>query len=62
MGQAVLPTTIHIDTGNKDAIMTQEFSALKLSAIAEFEEMTPKGKRTIEYAVQTAKDHVIGNL
>ena len=56
INQAALHTTIHIETENKKISLTnQEYSTLKLNAIAEFEEMTSKGKKTIENSVITAK-------
>ena len=60
MDHATLPTTIHID--NDKSLTTQAYSVLKLTAIAELEEMTTKGKNTIDTAVKTAKTHAIDDL
>ena len=63
MDQKTMPTTIHIDTKDNDRSLTnQSFSELKLDAIAELEEVTAKGKLTINTAVMTATTHAINNL
>ena len=60
MDTAPLPTTIHID--NDASLTTQAYSVLKLTAIAELEEATTKGKKSIDTAVTIATNTAIAEL
>ena len=60
MDTAPLPTTIHIE--NDEFLTTQAYSVLKLTAIAELEEATTKGKKSINTAVTKATNTAIAEL
>ena len=58
MKPSKLPTTIHIT--NETTLTDQDYSALKLTAIADLKELTTKGRETIDNAITTATSTALG--